>query len=214
MSLSDSPTRQPEHIAPHHRAARAVVCKSATLLSILALTTSLGACASLKPMGPVGVGSDNDNASAAQAPSPPPSQRASSDASRSSAMKPGAPVPGSEKDFVVNIGDRVFFEFNRYTLTPAGQTLLTKQAGWLKQYPKVGIRIEGNCDERGTREYNLALGARRANTVREYLTHQGIVATRINTISYGKERPFDTGTGETAWARNRNAHTALTSGVK
>jgi peptidoglycan-associated lipoprotein len=115
---------------------------------------------------------------------------------------------------VVNVGDRVYFDTDEYTLRDDARALLDKQAQWLTQYPAVQIRIEGNADERGTREYNLALGGRRAESVRAYLSSRGIAASRITTISYGKERPIDAGTGEEAWAKNRNAHTALTSGTR
>ncbi len=92
--------------------------------------------------------------------------------------------------------------------------MLDKQAQWLARYPQVQVRIEGNCDERGTREYNLALGARRANSVRDFLVSHGVNPARINTISYGKERPIDPGESEEAWAHDRNAHTAITAGAR
>ena len=122
-------------------------------------------------------------------------------------------VPGSEQDFVVNIGDRVYFDLNMYQIRPEAFARLDAQAQWLQRYPQVTIRIEGNADERGTREYNLALAARRAESVRNYLVDRGIPAGRIDTISYGKERPIAEGSNEAAWARNRNAHTAIVSGA-
>ena len=125
----------------------------------------------------------------------------------------GAVVPGSEQDFVVNIGDRVYFDLNMYQVRPEAFARLDAQAQWLQRYPQVTIRIEGNADERGTREYNLALAARRAESVRNYLVDRGIPAGRIDTISYGKERPIAEGSNEAAWARNRNAHTAIVSGA-
>lgn len=125
----------------------------------------------------------------------------------------GAVVPGSEQDFVVNIGDRVYFDLNQYEIRPEAFARLDAQAQWLQRYPQVTIRIEGNADERGTREYNLALAARRAESVRNYLVDRGIPAGRIDTISYGKERPIAEGSNEAAWARNRNAHTAIVSGA-
>ena len=118
----------------------------------------------------------------------------------------GSVVPGSEQDFVVNIGDRVYFDLNMYQIRPEAFARLDAQAQWLQRYPQVTIRIEGNADERGTREYNLALAARRAESVRNYLVDRGIPAGRIDTISYGKERPIAEGSNEAAWARNRNAH--------
>lgn len=124
------------------------------------------------------------------------------------------PLPGTEQDFVVNVGDRVYFDFDKYDIRSDAQPILAAQADWLKRYPAVAVRIEGNCDERGTREYNLALGARRANAVREFLVSHGIDASRITTISYGKEKPIDAGSGEVADQHNRNAHTAIVSGAR
>jgi peptidoglycan-associated lipoprotein len=123
-------------------------------------------------------------------------------------------LPGSERDFIVNVGDRVYFDFDKYDIRTDAQPLLAAQATWLTRYPAVQVRIEGNCDERGTREYNLALGARRANAVREFLVAHGVAGERITTVSYGKEKPVDAGTGEEADAHNRNAHTAITGGVR
>jgi len=125
----------------------------------------------------------------------------------------GAAVPGSEQDFVVNVGDRVYFDLDSYEIRPDAYPRLDAQVAWLQRYPQVTVRIEGNADERGTREYNLALGARRAESVRTYLIQRGIPASRIDTISYGKERPIAAGSNEEAWARNRNAHTAIVSGA-
>jgi len=125
----------------------------------------------------------------------------------------GAVTPGSEQDFVVNVGDRVYFDLNMYQIRPEAFARLDAQAQWLQRYPQVTVRIEGNADERGTREYNLALAARRAESVRNYLVDRGIPAGRIDTISYGKERPIAEGSNEAAWARNRNAHTAIVSGA-
>jgi peptidoglycan-associated lipoprotein len=125
----------------------------------------------------------------------------------------GAAVPGSEQDFVVNVGDRVYFDLDSYEVRTDAYPRLDAQVAWLQRYPQVTVRIEGNADERGTREYNLALGARRAESVRSYLVSRGISAARIDTISYGKERPIAAGSNEEAWARNRNAHTAIVSGA-
>ena len=125
----------------------------------------------------------------------------------------GSAVPGSEQDFVVNVGDRVYFDLDSYEVRSDAFPRLDAQAAWLGRYPQVRIRIEGNADERGTREYNLALGARRAESVRNFLVERGVAAGRIDTISYGKERPIAEGSSEDAWARNRNAHTAIVSGA-
>jgi peptidoglycan-associated lipoprotein len=132
-------------------------------------------------------------------------------------VPPPAPVtssilPGSAQDFVINVGDRIYFDTNKYDISSEAQPVLSAQAAWLNRYPAVQVMIEGNCDERGTREYNLALGARRANSAREFLVAHGVDPTRIHTISYGKERPVDAGSDEAAWAKNRNAHTNITSG--
>ncbi|MGE5567182.1 MAG: peptidoglycan-associated lipoprotein Pal [Parcubacteria group bacterium] len=125
-----------------------------------------------------------------------------------------APIPGSTQDFVVNVGDLVYFDTDSHDLRADALPVLDAQAAWLKRYSGVQVRIEGNADERGTREYNLALGARRANAVRDYLVSHGVSASRIATISYGKEKPVDPGTGEEAWAHNRNAHSVLTAGAR
>jgi peptidoglycan-associated lipoprotein len=111
--------------------------------------------------------------------------------------------PGSQEDLVVNVGDRVFFDFDKFDLKPPARATLDKQAAWLKRFPQVRLSIEGHCDERGTREYNLALGERRANAVKNYLVNQGIPASRLATISYGKERPQVAGANESAWSQNR-----------
>jgi peptidoglycan-associated lipoprotein len=118
-------------------------------------------------------------------------------------------APGSVADFRQNVGDRVFFDTDMSTIRDDGRTTLNRQAEWLKKYTNYPITIEGKCDERGTREYNLALGERRANAVKQYLIAQGLPAQRVNTISYGKERPEVVGSDEGAWARNRVGITAL-----
>ena len=112
-------------------------------------------------------------------------------------------VPGSIRDLVVNVGDRVFFDFDKSNIRPDQRATLEKQAAWLKTYPQVKLMIEGHCDERGTREYNLALGERRANSVKDFLVALGINPDRLQTISYGKERPAAQGHNEAAWAQNR-----------
>ncbi len=123
----------------------------------------------------------------------------------------GKPSPGSREDFRVSAGDRVFFGYDQYTLSPEAREALRRQAAWLKAYPAARIKIAGHCDERGTREYNLALGARRAQSAYDYLVSLGISPSRMTTISYGKELPFDPGSSEQARAVNRNAHTQITS---
>ena len=119
------------------------------------------------------------------------------------------PAPGSIADFQLNVGDRVFFAYDSYHLTQEARNVLTKQARWLNQHPHISIQISGNCDERGTREYNLALGAQRAKSAKDYLVSQGVSPQRITTISYGKEKPIHPNSNERAWSLNRNAHTEL-----
>jgi peptidoglycan-associated lipoprotein len=120
----------------------------------------------------------------------------------------GAPAPGSQAHFVANISsDRVFFDTDQSDIDAEDQATLQSQAAYLRQYPQVRVTIEGHADERGTREYNLALGERRANAAKNYLAAQGIDAGRISTISYDKERPEATGSDEASWARNRRAVT-------
>jgi peptidoglycan-associated lipoprotein len=173
------------------------------LVLIAATTISLAACASHpKPTYPT--------APRAEQPPPPPGPPPA---------PPPAPVtqsalPGSERDFVVNVGDRVYFDFDRYDVRADATPILDAQTAWLRRYPAVQVRIEGNCDERGTREYNLALGARRANAVREYLVSHGVEPARISTVSFGKEKPVDAGSGEEADQHNRNSHTAIVSGAR
>ncbi len=121
----------------------------------------------------------------------------------------GAATPGSVQDFVVNVGDRVFFETDSTELTATGTATLDKQAQWLNQYGKYSFVVEGHADERGTREYNFALGARRAETVRNYLTAKGISASRMRTISYGKERPVAVCNDISCWSQNRRAVTNI-----
>ena len=118
-------------------------------------------------------------------------------------------VPGSEEDLVANVGDRVFFAFDASNLRPDAMGTLDKQAAWLAKYGNVNARIAGNCDDRGTEEYNLALGQRRANAAASYLKAKGVAADRLTTISYGKDRPTAQGSNEQAWAQNRNAITSV-----
>jgi len=121
----------------------------------------------------------------------------------------GVATPGSQQDFVVNVGDRVFFETDQTDLTPQARATLDKQAQWLQQYGNYTFTIEGHADERGTREYNIALGARRAQTVRDYLAAQGIQPNRMRTVSYGKERPVAVCNDISCWSQNRRAVTVL-----
>lgn len=124
----------------------------------------------------------------------------------------GGPVrPGSQEDLAQNVGDRVFYDYDSAMLSAESQRTLERQAAWLKQYPNMSVTVEGHCDERGTREYNLALGERRAASAKKYLVGLGVAANRISTISYGKERPAVIGSDESAWAQNRRAVTVVTN---
>ena len=169
------------------------------------LAASLAACAHKGPPPPADTGPPPPPPMADNGPPPPPYTGPS--------QAPVGAVPGSVQDFVISAGDRVYYELNADSLGAEGRQILDNQAQWLGRYPQVTVRIEGNCDERGTREYNLALGARRAEFIKNYLIQHGVAAGRITTISYGKEKPIDAGSGEDAWAKNRNGHTAITAGA-
>ena len=143
-------------------------------------------------------------------PAPPPARPAPAPAP--APVRPSI-IPGSAQDFKVNVGDTVHFAYNEYAVQDNDKSTLGKQAAWLSQYPAVKLTIEGNCDERGTREYNLALGARRANAVKEYLVAQGVAASRLETVSYGKERPICTQSGEDCFAQNRRGVSNITGGA-
>ena len=134
----------------------------------------------------------------------------SSDVSSSAETTESASIePGSQEDLIVNVGDRVFFNYDSAELDTDAQELLQDQVAWLKQYSNVSVIIEGHCDERGTREYNLALGEKRAQSVKNYLINLGISADRVSTISYGKERPAVVGSNDGAWAQNRRSVTIV-----
>ena len=149
------------------------------LAAVLAAALSMGACANKNPMDGRGGG------------------------------MAGAATPGSQQDFVVNVGDRVFFESDQTSLSPQAITTLEKQARWLQTYNRYSFTVEGHADERGTREYNIALGARRAQTVRSFLASRGIDPGRMRTISYGKERPVAVCNDISCWSQNRRAVTVL-----
>ncbi|WP_425906319.1 peptidoglycan-associated lipoprotein Pal [Nitrobacter sp. TKz-YC02] len=149
------------------------------LAAVVAAALSMGACANKNPMDGRGGG------------------------------MAGAATPGSQQDFVVNVGDRVFFESDQTSLSPQAITTLEKQARWLQTYNRYSFTVEGHADERGTREYNIALGARRAQTVRSFLASRGIDPGRMRTISYGKERPVAVCNDISCWSQNRRAVTVL-----
>lgn len=121
----------------------------------------------------------------------------------------GAVRPGSQEDLVANVGDRIFFAFDSSVVAADQRPTLQRQASWMQQYPSVTVMVEGHTDERGTREYNLALGQRRANAARDVLVAGGVAGARISTISYGKDRPAALGSDEAAWAQNRRAVTVV-----
>jgi peptidoglycan-associated lipoprotein len=168
---------------------------------IAGATLSIAACASQPAPTPA-------------PPPPPPSEAPPPPPPPPVSQQPIGPVPGSVQDFVINVGDRVYFDFDAFAIRADAAPILDAQAAWLNRYPAVVVRIEGNCDERGTREYNFALGERRAHAVREYLIAHGVSGARITTVSYGKERPIDPGEGEEHWARDRNGHTAILDGAR
>ena len=119
------------------------------------------------------------------------------------------PRPGSQEDLVANVGDRVLFDTDRSTIRGDQRPVLDRQAAWMGRFPQVQVAVEGHADERGTREYNLALGQRRANAARDVLVANGVASSRISTISYGKDRPAALGSSEDAWAQNRRAVTTV-----
>ena len=129
--------------------------------------------------------------------------------SDSSSSDSASIIPGSQEDLIVNVGDRVFFGYDSSDLDSDAQELLQDQVAWLKQHSDVSITVEGHCDERGTREYNLALGEKRAQSVKNYLIGLGISPDRVSTISYGKERPAVVGSNDGAWAQNRRSVTIV-----
>ena len=158
-------------------------------LSLLAGVLLLAACADTTPTTSGAAG-----ANAAGTPSTPSS---------------GSVQPGTEQDLVQNVGDRVFFDYDKSDIKAEGRQVLQRQADWLKKYSNVTVTVEGHCDERGTREYNLALGERRATAVKKMLVALGVPANRVSTISYGKERPAVVGSNEAAYAQNRRGVTVV-----
>lgn len=134
---------------------------------------------------------------------------ASGPATTATATETGGPAPNTLEYFNMVVGDRVFFDTDRYDISPDSQYILQKQAEWFAANPGTTATIEGHADERGTREYNLALGARRANSARSFLISQGVDGSRLQTVTYGKERPVALGSNEQAWAQNRRAVTVV-----
>ncbi|MEQ8267432.1 MAG: peptidoglycan-associated lipoprotein Pal [Parvibaculum sp.] len=130
-----------------------------------------------------------------------------------SSSSSGTIAPGSQEDLVANVGDRVFFDTDESSLSDEARATLQRQAAWMQLYPNLTFTLEGHADERGTREYNLALGGRRANSAKDYLVSLGIDGGRLNTVSYGKERPVCLDSNEGCWAQNRRAVTVVASGA-
>ncbi|MEC9346033.1 MAG: peptidoglycan-associated lipoprotein Pal [Pseudomonadota bacterium] len=125
------------------------------------------------------------------------------------AVQPQGPQPGTQEHFVLSVGDRVFFDYDKYDVKPEAREVLRQQVAYLSRFPAKAVIVEGHCDERGTREYNLGLGERRANAVKEYMVSLGLPAARITTISYGKERPVALGHTDQAWSQNRRGVTVI-----
>jgi peptidoglycan-associated lipoprotein len=174
------------------------------LFGVLALTLLVAACA--------GDGTDND--AVTQAPGAGQSSGSGSGAGGAGSTRVDrtdldAPQPGTQDELDRLVGSRVYFGYDQYDLSSASQTVLRNQANWLRNNPRKRILIAGHCDERGTREYNLALGARRAESVRRYLMVLGVDGSRVRTISYGKEQPEMAASNETSWSRNRRAVTLI-----
>jgi peptidoglycan-associated lipoprotein len=182
--------------------------RTAVVLSAVALAVSVSGCASKNRRAGPDAGAAGGTAGA---PTAPVDERFTDpDAQRFS----GPARPGTEQEFVQNVGDRVYFDYDRYDIRPDARPVLDAQAAWLQRYQQVRVRIEGNADERGTREYNFALGSRRAEAVMNYLASRGVQPGRMTTVSYGKERPIDPGQSDEAHARNRNSRTAIVSGAR
>ena len=133
----------------------------------------------------------------------------SSSGAQTGAGGAGAVRPGTQEDLVANVGDRVLFDTDRSNIRGDQRPILERQAAWMQQHSSVRVQVEGHADERGTREYNLALGQRRANAARDVLIAGGVAGGRITTISYGKDRPAALGSDEAAWAQNRRAVTVV-----
>ena len=185
-----------------------------TSLAVLALT----ACATkpkIEPMQERPVVEAPPPVFEEAAPTPPPVVKAPAPIAEAPTIDPNAPVPGSAADFAYQAGGdpRIYFGYDSYTLNADARAALTRQAQWLQTYSNVSAIVEGNADERGTREYNLALGARRADSVKSFLVSQGVSPSRLTTVSYGKERPIDARSNEAGWSRNRNGHTNISSGA-
>lgn len=178
--------------------------------SLICMSVILVAACASKEKPPVAMTSAAPIAPAPRPPAAPPARFTPAPAP---APAQAAILPGSLKDFQVNVGDTVYFSFDSSNLDDAARGVLQKQAAWLQRYRNVSLQVQGNCDERGTREYNLALGARRAASAREYLVSLGVAPSRVATISYGKERPVCAESTEACWAQNRRSVSAISGEI-
>jgi peptidoglycan-associated lipoprotein len=181
------------------------------LILVGVATATLAACASkpkpLPPAPPEAPRPPPEAPRRPEAPRPPPPQQAP-------LPPPASALPGSVQDFVISAGDRIYFDYDSFTVRGDAKPVLDAQASWLSRYGQVKVRIEGNADERGTVDYNFALGARRANSVKDYLVSKGVAASRIDTVSYGKSKPIDPREDDAGYAANRNGHTTITDGAR
>jgi peptidoglycan-associated lipoprotein len=182
------------------------------ITGLLATTLALGACATRQPVeAPV---TPVREVPPTAPPTAPPTTGTPTTPITETVIAPiSQTIPGSVEDFTVNVGDRVYFDTDMHTLRADARTVLQRQAAWLNLYGATRIMVAGSADERGTREYNLALGARRAESVRDFLIANGVAPNRIETVSYGKERPIDPRNNDEGWAINRNSHTQVVSGA-
>lgn len=172
--------------------------------SLMALAIALAGCSSNDEYD---YGTDADAGAAAGQATP----NTGNQGIGSDTLSASQPAPGTQEDLELSVGDRVFFDYDSTVLSPVATETLDRQGAWLRQYPGLVVTIEGHADERGTREYNLAIGDGRATAVRNYLVALGVESQRILTISYGEERPADAGSDETAWANNRRSVTVVTT---
>ena len=179
---------------------REIFCMIIKLLASATLVFFLAACSTTPKDTADSSGSGSSSSS---------SDVSSTSSTETSSADSASIEPGSQEDLIVNVGDRVFFNYDSSELDSDAQELLQDQVAWLKQYSDVSVIIEGHCDERGTREYNLALGEKRAQAVKNYLISLGISSDRVSTISYGKERPAVVGSNDGAWAQNRRSVTIV-----
>jgi len=171
-----------------------------SLILLATATVALAACASNPPPEPPPTPAASNTATVTPpAVKPPQAPRVT--------PPPSGPLAGSKADFAVKATDRVYFDYDAYNLDTDDQRSLSSQIAWLKQFPSTRVEVQGHADERGTRDYNIALGERRAQSVKSFLVAQGVAESRIQTISFGKDKPLDPGHDEAAWSRNRNAFT-------